>query len=140
MYSEEVLQLNPQLPRKAYKRRYSSPEHDLQANVFLRCTSMANIYPVYGLVYAIPNGQYRAGQRPEPGIKTGVPDIFWAHPSGGFHGMYIELKAGKNNLGENQEAWITALREQGYYCIVIWDSADRVLECMEAYRQGEIKR
>jgi len=63
-------------------------EHDLQAAVIEECDRRAATDGRYGLIYAIPNGQYRNGQRMEPGLRAGVPDLFLAVACGGYHGIY----------------------------------------------------
>lgn len=48
----------------------------------------------------------------------------------GFHGLYIEMKHGKNKPTKEQIKWIEALIKQGYavYVCYSWDSAKDVLE------------
>ena len=33
---------------------------------------------------------------------------------GGFHGLYIEMKAAKGRLSDEQKQWLLALKAQGY--------------------------
>lgn len=48
----------------------------------------------------------------------------------GYHGLYIELKAGKNTTTENQRRWLEYLRQQGYYTAVCygWQKAAELIE------------
>ena len=48
------------------------------------------------------------------GLKKGVPDIFLGVPRKGKHGLFIELKVGKNKPSKNQLWWIHSLRAEGY--------------------------
>lgn len=87
-------------------------------------------WPELALLYAIPNG----GRRPiktavnmkRTGTKAGVPDMFLPVARGGFHGMYIEMKRTKGgHVSDEQKAWIKALTEQGYKCVITkgWEDA-----------------
>ena len=48
----------------------------------------------------------------------------------GYHGLYIELKAGKNKATKNQEKWQVFLNDQGYYAVICygWHEAAKVIE------------
>lgn len=115
------------------RKRQAVLEHDLQAEVVRRCLGRAGQDPAWGLVFAIPNGQYRGGQRMEAGLRAGVPDLFVPAMRGGYGGLFIELKCGYNRPSKKQEEWIAALQAQGYYCVVVWDEADKVLAEIERY-------
>jgi len=65
------------------------------------------------LLHAIPNGQYRPGQRKEPGITPGIPDLCLPVPDEKGRHLYIELKVGSNTLTSSQEKQIGRLREHG---------------------------
>ena len=70
-------------------------------------------------LYHIPNGGSRhpleAINLKRQGVKSGVPDICLPVARGGYHGLYIELKAGrKSKPSENQMIWIVNLKNQGY--------------------------
>ena len=97
-------------------------------------------WPELSLLYAIPNG----GRRPiktavnmkRTGTKAGVPDMFLPVARGGFHGMYIEMKRTKGgHVSDEQKAWIKALTEQGYKCVITkgWeDAAEQIAAYLSA--------
>lgn len=64
------------------------------------------------------------------GVKAGVPDICLPVARNGYHGLYIELKAGKNKATKNQEKWQVFLNDQGYYAVICygWREAAKVIE------------
>ena len=89
------------------------------------------------LMYAIPNGGARSsitGARlRDEGVLAGVPDIFLPCPSGGKHGLYIEMKRQKGGrVSAPQKAVMQALRMQGYEVAVChgWQEARG---CIEKY-------
>ena len=111
-------------------------EHDLQAAVIAECDLRSILRVEYGLIFAIPNGQYRQGQRMEPGLRPGVLDLCLPVARQGYHGLYIELKVGKNEPSQKQLEWIRKLRGEGYRCEVIWDSVAAVMAIIEDYLEG----
>jgi len=82
------------------------------------------IMPELELMYHIPNGGKRyittAKRLKAEGTKAGVPDICLPVSRGGYHGLYIEMKAGKNKTTKNQNEWLEALRIQGYLTAVCY--------------------
>ena len=48
------------------------------------------------------------------GLTKGLPDLFLAIPSKGFHGLYIELKIGKEKPKDYQLEVMSKLESQGY--------------------------
>ena len=53
----------------------------------------------------------------------------------GFHGLYIEMKYGKNKPTDHQKEWIKALKEQGYKVTVCYSGVEATQE-LESYLQG----
>ena len=93
------------------------------------------------LMYAIPNGGARSsitGARlRDEGVLAGVPDVFLPCPSGGKHGLYIEMKRQKGGrVSPAQKAVMQALRMQGYEVAVChgWQEARG---CIEQYLARE---
>jgi hypothetical protein len=111
-----------------------------QEALFSWAWHMQHSIPELTMLYHIPNGGRRdraeAANLKRQGVKAGVPDICLPVARGGFHGLYIELKAGNNKPTEKQETWIFALREQGYQAVVCngWDAAR---ETILKYLRGE---
>lgn len=96
-------------------------EHQEQAALFEWSCYHYGLYPEFELgFWAIPNGQYRPGQRMESGTKKGVPDIQIAVARSGYHGFFGELKVGKGRLSKHQKKVIEFLRQQRYYVAVEW--------------------
>ena len=64
------------------------------------------------------------------GVKAGVPDIMLPAARAGYHGLYIELKAGENTTTKKQKEWLEYLRQQGYYTAVCygWQPAAQLIE------------
>ena len=86
------------------------------------------------LMFHIPNGGKRNAQEAarfkQMGVKAGVPDIFLPVPRGGFHGLWIELKAPKGKTSAVQDAFLGELDKQGYKTAVCygWEMAAKVLK------------
>lgn len=55
------------------------------------------------------------------GVKSGVADIFVAIPSQGYHGLWVELKTGKNKATPNQKLFLARMTARGYMAICAWD-------------------
>ncbi len=94
------------------------------------------------LVYAVPNGQYRRGERPEPGLQRGVPDLcvpvarIDPETRAVFGALYIELKRPGGRVRKEQEAWLKALRQAGNRAVVCY-SVGVAMEEIEAYMRLE---
>ena len=91
-------------------------------------------YPELELLHHIPNGGRRdkkeAGALKRQGVKAGVPDISLPVARGGYHGLYIELKVGRNKTSSAQNEWIEKLSRQNYFVSVCygWLAAREVIE------------
>lgn len=89
--------------------------------------------PELKLLYHVPNGGKRdiatAKKLKAEGVKAGVPDICLPVARGKYHGLYIELKVGKNKTTENQDMWLEALNKNGYYTNVCygWEEASKAI-------------
>lgn len=92
------------------------------------------LMPELQYMYHVPNGGKRdaatAVALKRQGVKAGVPDIMLPAARAGYHGLYIELKAGKNTTTKKQKEWLEYLRQQGYYTAVCygWQPAAQLIE------------
>lgn len=138
MNGSEATILNGDLgaaPAETAAARVAHLEYDMQATVFERAAMLAVLHPEYWLLFAVPNDMVRPGQRVTPGLKAGVPDLFWPVARGGYHGMFIELKVGRNQLSPEQQTWIDRLEMEGFFCVVIRNDPEAVVAEMESYRK-----
>lgn len=98
-------------------------------------------WPELELMHHIPNGGKRtkteAARFKAMGVKRGVSDIFLPVARGGFHGLYIELKAKDGKVDATQKEWIEAVRKQGYFGAVCYGGAVAA-ELIQRYMKGEI--
>lgn len=90
-------------------------------------------YPELKYLYAIPNGGKRnimtAARMKAEGVRAGVSDLHLPVPRGGFHGLWIEMKADRGKLSELQAEWLAAMETLGHRAVVAqgWDYARAVI-------------
>ncbi len=112
----------------------TSNEENEQMILFRWAEYAKQQYPELKLMYHIPNEGKRSkvtGARLKAvGLKPGVPDICLPVARGGYIGLYIENKYGKNRPTENQKEWLRALREAGHLTAVCygWEQAKELIE------------
>lgn len=63
------------------------------------------------------------------GVQRGVSDFFLALPSGGYSGLWIELKVGAGKLSADQTNFINRKNSRGYLAVAVWgfDAAKEVI-------------
>lgn len=116
--------------RQQYRKRSEATE---QETVIQWCGWHEGKHPELKLIFHIPNGGSRntaeAANLKRQGVKAGVPDLCLPVPKNGYHGLYIEMKYGRNKSTQKQEEWQKALREQGYYVAVCYgaEEAERLI-------------
>lgn len=84
-------------------------------------------------LFHIPNegkrGKVMGRLMAQIGLISGVPDYMLAYPSGGYHGLFIEMKRSnmKNKkIPENQSIWLERLKKVGYYCTVCYSGYEAI--------------
>ncbi len=105
-------------------------EHSEQCAVIEYCKIRR--YPVF----AIPNGGSRnkaeAAKLKAEGVSAGVPDLFIPIPKQGCHGLFIEMKVGKNRTSPEQDEWLALLRKNCYKAAVCY-GADAAIKTIDDY-------
>lgn len=124
----------PKRPRRAKKGSmpptHASSEHAHQA-AFIAAIRRVN-HPAARLTMAIPNGFMRSKSMRlrawKEGLLSGVADLLVPVAMGGFHGLWIEMKSGSNDMTPEQVWFKGAVEAQGYRHEVCrsWDEALRV--------------
>lgn len=106
-----------------------------QEALFSWAAYRTEIMPELQYMYHVPNGGKRdkatAAVLKRQGVKAGVPDIMLPAARAGYHGLYIELKAGENTTTKKQKEWLEYLRQQGYYTAVCYEKT-RLVERTKA--------
>lgn len=111
-----------------------SNEETEQITLFRWAAFAENKYPELKLMYHVPNEgkrSVRAGSKlKQAGLKSGVPDIVLPVARGGYIGLYIELKYGRNKTTENQKDWLRDLCRQNHLTAVCygWEQAKDLIE------------
>lgn len=106
---------------KAYNKlvNKNKSEYCIQRDFFTEVSYYKNIS---SFVFAIPNGGFRNKREAYflklSGVLSGVPDIFVAIPSKGFHGLFLECKSESGKLSANQKKCIDNLFSKNYFCSV----------------------
>ncbi len=119
--------------RMANRKRSEATE---QMRVINWSRAYSSDFPELRLLFHIPNGGSRntleAQNLKAQGVKAGVPDLCLPVPQDGFHGLYIEMKYGKNKTTEKQKWWLSELVAQGYKTAVCY-GADEAMDCIADY-------
>lgn len=124
-------------PSSVSGRAQESSEHLEQVAVIRWCSENKDTYPNVDRIFAIPNGGHRfksvAGKLKAEGVKAGVPDLFLPVPRGPYHGLFIEMKYGKNKATEKQLGWLSYLGACGYKCAVCTGQDEAIKELKDYY-------
>lgn len=116
-------------------RLYPTEEEE-QTAVMHWAEMMAGRWPELRLLFHIPNGGKRSKSEAvrfrAAGVRSGVPDLFLPCSRGGFHGLWIEMKAIGGRVSREQEQWRKELMEQGYMSVVCYGAA-AAIEAIEKY-------
>ena len=104
------------------KQRRSQPEHHEQCAIFAWTRPLEPIYPQLKLLRSSFNpGKLTIGMRvkmQKEGAKAGFPDLQLSVARQGYHGLYVEMKVGYNQLSLAQEEMSLALLMEGHQVLV----------------------
>ena len=108
-------------------------EDDMQTRFFRVIRIASNRWPRLKFIHAIPNGGKRnpkeAARLKAQGVTPGVADIFCPMIGyGGQHGLYIEFKAGKNNLSPEQREFRNHVEHEDYSYKCCYSTEEAVWE------------
>lgn len=119
--------------RMQNRKRSEATEQEIVINW---CEYNSPRHPELKLIYHVPNGgsrnQLEAVNLKRQGVKAGVPDLNLPVALHGFHGLYIEMKFGKNKTTEEQKWWLEQLQKQGYKTAVCY-GADEAIDTIKEY-------
>lgn len=125
------------------QRLLTGSEEEAQEMLFERIQYQLGRYPELKLLYHIPNGGKRdkgtAIKLHRQGVKAGVPDLHLPVARGGYNGLYIELKVGKNKTTDKQKEWIAELNKQGYLAIVCYGWEEAATQLVNYLELGTLK-
>ncbi|MDE7266096.1 MAG: VRR-NUC domain-containing protein [Lachnospiraceae bacterium] len=109
--------------RLKYAKRGEDTE---QIKVIMWAEKNVHKYPQLKWLHHIPNGGSRdsgeAIKLKQMGVKRGVSDLHLPFPNGKYHGLYIEMKFGKNTLTKEQAQFLCDMRDAGYCVAVCYDA------------------
>ena len=113
----------PTKPRPSAGRTPS--EHKLQSMCVAWARARAVTNYKFRLLFAIPNGGARnaitGALLKAEGVTPGVPDLFLAQLSGGFGGLFVEMKRLGGKCSDAQLDMHEDLRASGYAVEVVDD-------------------
>lgn len=111
------------------------PEDNLQAS----CVQWFKLQYPLCLLWATPNAAKRSIREyvalKRTGLVAGVPDLFIAEANGHYHGLFVEMKAGRGEVTEKQQEMIDALRVRGY-AVHVCKSLDEFVGVVNQYMEG----
>ena len=116
----------------------ATSEHAIQAAYF----DWSRMHPEARRAYAIPNAAKRSPRlavyMKREGLRKGVLDIHLPIPRGGCAGLWIEMKAGNNNLTPEQQVEAEQLAKDGYAVFACW-GAIVAIELTCQYLDGKLQ-
>lgn len=93
-------------------------------------------YPELKWLHHIPNGGTRNSQEAiklkNMGVKPGISDLHLPFPHGRYHGLYIEMKCGKNATTQKQSEFLCDMCD-ARHCVAVCHDAQSAIELPEKY-------
>ena len=90
---------------------------------------MSGRCPELNLMYHIPNGGKRnaleAARLKREGVKAGVSDIHLPVARGGYHGLWIEMKAlDGDKPTQAQQDWLDSMNSEGHFATACYGAKE----------------
>lgn len=99
----------------------------------------ADEWPCLAWLHAIPNGGKRdprtAAVLKKSGLTPGIFDLFLPYPAHDYHGLYIEMKHGRNKVTPEQARFCAYANDAGYHAVVCYGAAEAI-QAIEDYLTG----
>lgn len=93
-------------------------------------------HPELKWLHHIPNGGSRSSTEAvklkRMGVKKGISDICLPFPHGKYHGLYIEMKYGKNVTTQEQKDFLCDMADAGH-CVAVCHDAQAAVDMIERY-------
>ena len=93
-------------------------------------------YPELKWLHHIPNGGARksseAVRLKRMGVKRGISDIHLPFAHGRYHGLYIEMKYGRNVTTQEQREFLCDMKDAGN-CVAVCHDAQSAIALIEQY-------
>lgn len=93
-------------------------------------------YPELKWLFHVPNGGSRnvieASKLKRLGVKAGVSDLCLPYPKGIYHGLFIEMKYGKNKQQGSQKKFLSDMAYAGHYVVTCY-SAEKAEDIIKQY-------
>lgn len=117
--------------------KYAMRSEDTEQMAVIQwATLRQQAYPELKWLHHCPNGGSRnkleAIKFKQLGVKAGVADLHLPVPKGGYHGLYIEMKYGKNKLQKSQVEFLRDMAAAGHYVATCY-SAEDAIEVLQEY-------
>lgn len=96
------------------------------------------------LLHALTDRGQSWGKKPpalllDEGFCLDLPSLFLPLARGGYHGLYIECKCGKDTVDPYKNGWIEELTAQGY-CHHFLNTFPEAVEFIKDYHDGKIQK
>ena len=120
----------------------NSHEFEMQCALFNWAELIIKTYPVLRWLRGSLNGVHltkaQAGKAKAAGMKKGEHDVTLLVPRGGYTGLSIELKYGKNKPTTHQLEYGEYLKSEGWYVAYVWDDWTEAAQLIVNYLNGRI--
>jgi hypothetical protein len=107
-----------------------------ESNLQAACVQWFRLQYPQHTIFAIPNGGNRSAatgaMMKREGVLAGVADLFIMVPSGGYHGLFIEMKTPTGKVQKSQSEFAAQAFRNRYLYMVI-RSVDDFMAFVKAY-------